>query len=322
MRHSQPHALEDAGRDWPEQLAVRVAWCYYELGLTQQEVAARLGVTRVRVNRLLAEARRRGVVRISITSELAENVELEERLKSRFGLDRARVVLAPGDEARVAELLGRIAAEVVAPQLKDGTTIGVGWGVTLRAFADAIPERALAGASVVAMLGSLTRRSSIDTFEAATMLAQRLDAECFYMPGPLICDCEASRATLMQQPSMRDVQDRARRADVAIVSVGGLDSGTIRQAQLIDPEEFASVRAAGAVGNFVGHYIDADAEIIDHPINRRVLGLRPDELRAIARRIMISGGQTKVPALRAILRAGLISEIVIDQPSARALLTQ
>ncbi len=173
---------------------------------------------------------------------------------------------------------------------------------------------------MVATLGSLTRRSSIDAFEAATVVARRLGAECFYMPGPLICDSEEGRNTLLAQPLAREVLDRARSADIAVLSAGGLDSGTIRRVGLVTDEEFASVVEAGAIGNFVGHYIDARAEVVDHPLNRRVFGIRPDELRVIPRRVMVSGGPTKVPALRAILAAGLVTEFVTDQESARALL--
>lgn len=317
---THPLPPEEGSSQWPEQLAVRAAWCHYVLGLTQQDIAIRLGITRVRVNRLLAEARRRGIVRISITSELAENVELEERLTAAYGLRAAQVVLADGDERAIAEVLGAVAAEALAGRLESGSTIGVGWGVTLRAFAEAMPERTLAGASVVAMLGSLTRRSSIDAYEAATVIARRLNAECFYMPGPLICDSEAGRDTLAAQPLAREVLDRARAADIAVLSVGGLDSSTIRHVGFVTDAEFASVVAAGAIGNFVGHYIDAAARVVDHPLNRRVFGLRPDELRAIPHRVMVSGGPTKVPALRAILAAGLVNEIVTDQESARALL--
>lgn len=316
----RPGVGETNGTDWPEQLAVRIAWCYYSLGLTQQEIASRLGLTRVRVNRLLAEARRRGIVKISITSRLAENVELEEELKNRYGLANAHVVLALGDEVAIAETLGKAAAEMLAGDFRDGTTIGMGWGITLRAFADAVPERALNDAAVVAMMGSLTQRSSINAYVAATVLAHRLSAECFYMPGPIICDSEESRQTLEAQPLMREVQERAAAADIAIVSVGGLDSGTLHMAGFIDADELKSVRQAGALGNFLGHYIDERAEIIDHPVNRRVLGTRPDKLKGFERCVMISGGEVKVPALRAILRAGMVSDLVTDQASARALL--
>ena len=315
-------ASEDLGRDsWPEQIAVRIAWCYYGLGMTQQEIAAQLGINRVRVNRLLAEARRRGIVRISITSKLAENVDLEERLKERFGLTDAEVVLSvTDDETGLAEVLGAAACQPLTRLFKDGMTIGVGWGVTLKAFSEAMPETPLKDAAVVSMLGSLTRRSSIDAYEATTTLSARLHAECFYLAGPIVCDSEASRDTLVRQPMLQDVLDRALRADIAVISVGGLDSGTIRRMHFVDEAEFQDVRAAGAIGNFLGYYIDDEAEIIDHPVNRRVIGLNPRDLARIPLRMMISGGATKVQALAAILRRRLLTGLVTDQRTARALL--
>ena len=82
-----PPAEEAAREDWPEQLAVRICWYYYVLGLTQQAIAEKLQIHRVRVNRLLAEARRRGVVRVTIHSKLADNIALEHELTERFGLE-------------------------------------------------------------------------------------------------------------------------------------------------------------------------------------------------------------------------------------------
>ncbi len=265
---------EEGGREaWPEQLAVRICWHYYTLGMTQQEIAEKLGIDRVRVNRLLAEARRRGVVRVTIHSKLAETVALEHRLSEAFGLDLVEVVIGgTEDEMRLAEVVGAAAAATLSPLYRDGMTIGVGWGITLKSLAQSTEERSLKGAAVVAMIGSLTRRSSIDAFEAATDLARRLHAECYYRPGPIVCDSEASRDTLVQQPMMREVQRKALDADIALVSVGGVDSGTIRRSGMVSEAEYREVSQAGAIGNFLGYYLDDRARIIDHPITRRLIG--------------------------------------------------
>lgn len=314
---------EGAPGDFPEQLAVRVAWCYYVLNMTQQEVAQRLGITRVRVIRLLSEARKRGIVKISIESKLADNVELEHRLMERFGLDFAEVVLAMSeDETEIAEIIGAAACTGISHRLSDGMTLGVGWGVTLKAFADAMPELPLKDAAVVSMLGSLTRRSSIATFEATTTISARLHAECFYLPGPILCDSRESRDTLMAQPMVKDVLDRARSSDMAVVSVGGLDSGTIRRTRFVSERDFADVLEAGAVGNFLGYYIDYNGDVIDHRVNDRVIGLRPEFLTEIPQRIMISGGEQKVAALSALLGRRLLTGLVTDQRTARTLLEQ
>ena len=59
-------------------------------------------------------------------------------------------------------------------------------------------------------------------------------------------------------------------ADLAIISIDGLDSATIRQAGLLNDIEYSSVNRHGAVGNFLGLYIDKNAEAIDHQNNFNV----------------------------------------------------
>ena len=51
--------------DTEERFLAQVAWAYHVEGLTQEKVAEKLGATRLRVNKALAEARSRGLVRIT-----------------------------------------------------------------------------------------------------------------------------------------------------------------------------------------------------------------------------------------------------------------
>lgn len=306
--------------EWPEQLAVKICWYYYMLGLTQQEVADRVGTNRVRVNRLLAEARQRGLVQVTISSPLAANVALEQQLIDRYGLQSATVIVAaePNDP-EPGDTLGRCAAPAVAAMFRDGMTIGIAWGVTLKALARASPLVPLKDVAVVSMLGSLSRRSSVDAFEATTDLATRLNAECYYLPGPIICDSESSRDTIVQQPMVQEVYAKCRSADLGIVSVGGMDSATVRRMRVVTEEEFESASASGAIGNFLGMFIDENAQAIDHPLNRRVFGLHPTDFLQIPRRVMVSGGPPKVAAIRALLRAGYLTDLITDSQTAQAL---
>ena len=75
--HLEEHTTLPVDRD--EQLATRAAWLYFVAGLTQVQIAKKLGVNRIRVNRLLAQAREQGMVQIRITGRLAECVALEDR---------------------------------------------------------------------------------------------------------------------------------------------------------------------------------------------------------------------------------------------------
>ena len=322
MTTNNPQAVDKArSTDWPEQLAVRVSRCYYDLGMTQQEIASTIGIGRARVIRLLAQARERGVVSISINSPLLENIELGEALVERYKLAFSEVCLSHADDEHLlARQIAAAAGPTVLRLLRDDMTIGLGWGITLKELAQQLNPQSMRQVSVVALLGSLTRRSSVTRFEATTDLSAKLDAECLYLPAPIVCDSAHSREILMAQPLFEDIHKRAMQADLAIVSIGGLDSATIREVGLVTDAEFDSVRSKGAIGNFLGYYIDRHADIIDHPINRRIVGIAGTSFKVIPQRIMISGGANKVDAMDAVLERGFITGLITDQATARALL--
>ena len=318
---SDMRASDTGVTDWPEQLAVRVARCYYDLGMTQQQIAQGLGISRARVIRLLSECRERGIVSIHINSPLLENIELADALAKRYGIEAADVCLSNAeDEQALARQVGRAAGAIVLQHIRNNMTIGLGWGVTLKELVAQLEYSPQENVSVVSLLGSLTRRSTIARFEATTQLASRLDAECLYLPAPIVCDSAHTRQILEEQPLFKDIHSRALKADLAIVSCGGLDSATIRDVGLVTAREYNSVRKAGAVGNFLGFYIDGKGALVDHPINERIIGIRGKTFKRIPKRIIISAGKNKVPALKAVLSMRLATHFVTDQDTAKALL--
>ena len=89
---------------------------------------------------------------------------------------------------------------------------------------------------------------------------------------------------------------------------------------MLTPETRASLTEAGAVGDLCGYYMNADGQLIDHPLNRRVIGLSPDALRKIKTVILAGGGPDKVTVMRAALRMGTLSAMVTDERTAEAIL--
>lgn len=309
-----------------EDLLARVAHLYYVLGETQQVIAQRLGMTRIRVHRLLAEARETGVVQVQIRSQTGATLALEHQLAERFGLSACRVT--PSDESAdrsLSQIVGSYAAPFVAPMLQPPLTVAMAWGVTLQSLAGAIepvPASGDAGetVTVVPLLGSLSRRSSIDRYEAGTLLAQRLHAECYYLPGPIFTDTRASREAILQQPLAQEVIAKALSADLALASVGGTDCGTLRSVGYFSDAVFAEVLALGAIGNFLGYFMDAQGRIVDHPANECVVGVHPFDLSGVPCRVLVSGGASKTPMMRMLLERGTFTHLVTDAATGRALL--
>lgn len=76
-------------------LRLRAAWLYYNQGMTQKDVAEKLGISRSTVIRLLDEAMKRSEVQIWINEGIEDFVELAGRLEAAYGLDEAVIIPSP-----------------------------------------------------------------------------------------------------------------------------------------------------------------------------------------------------------------------------------
>jgi DNA-binding transcriptional regulator LsrR (DeoR family) len=307
--------------DRDEQLATRAAWLYFVAGLTQAQIGKKLGINRIRVNRLLAHAREQGMVQIRITGRLADCIELENRIKDRFGLEQVTIVPTPPDPALVRHVIGAAAGSALAERLKDGMSVGVGWGRTLRLSLRSVPRRPLRRVSVVSLMGGLTRGAAVNPHETASHLADLIDAQCYYIAAPALADSEATRDLLAQQPMIKDVFERLRKVDLVLVSAGGLAAdSTIHHVDLITTADARSLKKAGAVGDLCAHWLDVEGRLVDHPLNKRAVALSPLDLKSVPCVIVASGGADKIDILHGALKGGMVDILITDEATASGIL--
>jgi len=316
-------AMDEAlGFDLEDQLATRAAWLYFVAGNTQSEIGKKLGLSRIRINRLLALAREQGLVQINVTGRLADCVSLEEKLKDRFKLSHAVVVPTPLKQDQLPSVIGSAAGHYLDSQLKDGMSIGVGWGRTLRYSLRSVPRRTYKKLTVVSLMGGLTQASLVNPHETASHLADIVGAQCYYIAAPALTDSAATRDIFLKQPMVRDVFDRGARVDLALLSVGELTPfNTMIRVGLISSADAASLAKAGAVGDICVHWIDAKGRVIAHPLNRRVVAISPERLKDIPCVVLASGGRNKVSVLCGALNAGFVNVLVTDEATARDVLS-
>jgi lsr operon transcriptional repressor len=305
------------------QIQVRAAWLYYMEGLTQAEIADRLKTTRLRVNRLLVEARSSGLVNITINSRLESCVRLERGLVEAFGLREAIVVPTPADAEQVPALIGKAAGEFVSRIIEERPSggVGVGWGATLRETIRHVRPGQYRDLTVTSMMGGLTYGIEINTFEIASQLARRWQAECHYLAAPIYAGTPQSRDTILAQDVFETAFERIRATNVAMLSAGDLTERSLLVRYGLPPDVgVAELAAHGAVGDLLGQFIDAGGQPIDHPINRRAIALPLDALRRIPTVILASGGSNKAAIIAAALRAKLASVLITDEQAAAAAL--
>lgn len=304
-----------------DDLLARIAWLYYIEGLTQNEVAERLRTSRLRINRLLARCHREGVVRITIHSPHLGCLELERGLTRRFGLKRAMVVPSPVDPGLTQDMVGAAIGHYLNNALQPGMRLGMVTGRTLYGALRTLRPREIPDLEIVSLVGGLTRRARALPYEVGHRLAELFGASCYYVPAPQYAESERARDEFMSQGLIREVMRKAETVDLAIVGAGRLTSeGVIRSQNLLDAAEIESLQQAGAVGSLVGLFIEAGGLVVEHPLNRRAVGLSLEKLHGIPEVVVCGGGSSKAPVLAAAIAGGYADMVITDEVAARMIL--
>lgn len=305
-----------------DHVILKALYLYYEHELTQAEVGARMGFSRPKVSKLLAEGKERGLVKIEIAEPDDDLVSLEIAIEDHYGLHEAVVVSTSGDRKTTELSAGRAGAALLSRVCTQQTVLGVSWGVSMRALADATPLRSFRCKKVVPLVGGMGKaHTRLHSNEVCADLAEKLGAEHLPLAAPAIARSASSRAELVALPGIGDTLAEGAACDVAIVGIGGiLPTSTMVEAGYFTLEEFLGLRERGIVGDVCCHFLDAEGKPRYPELSERIIGLTPDELLAIESTIGIATGAEKAPGVAAVARGGFVKALVCDRELAQALL--
>lgn len=306
-----------------KKLLYKLAKAYYEDQLTQGQIGKRFGLSRIKVSRLLQQARDEKIIQITITPPPNSNAELERELEARYGLDEVVIVSPPGyDNLTIVQEIGPAAADCLFRSLQDSEVLGLSWGTTLLATVNALPVQNWPHMKVVQMLGGLGRPES-ETYGAdlVVQIAQAFGAKPRMIPAPGIVSSKLVRDALLTDPQISDTLALVAKADVALVGIGKpIPGSVVMESGILTEKEFEQLQACGAVGDIALRFFDANGQAIDHEINDRIIGLDLAQIKRIPRVIGAAGGADKFEVIRAALRGKLISVLATDDKTAIRLL--
>lgn len=304
-----------------DRLRARAIWLYFVENHTQNEIATMLGVNRVAVVRLIADARRRNEVRITLSAPLSDLAGIEQGVQKRFGI--ARVIAAPvsSPDADPVKVIAAAAGNFVNATMRPSMTVGVGWGRTLYNSLPFIAGRTLDDFRVVSLLGGIGAARRFNPAEFAWQFAELFQGEGYLIPAPALVDSPETKHALLEHCGLAEILQMADHLDVALVSVGSLSTITTsyRMGHLSEAERRELV-AAGAVGDLLYNFIDEQGRLVDHPVNARAMSVELTRLRKTPERILVSGGVEKLPVLRGAIRALSPTVFITDEMTAKALL--
>lgn len=303
-----------------------IAHRHYVEGLTMESIANELRVSRSTVSRFLKRAREVGVVRITVTEPARTDDRLTRQLSERFDVN-AQVVSVRGTVGEVNRLehVARVAAQAISETVSDGMSIGCAWGTTMASVVRYLHPRRSVGVKIVQMNGGANPRTSGIPYvgQMITQFAHAFSAETVLFPVPTFFDRASTREAMWAERSIKPLVAEQRDVDVAVFGVGSITgpvSSHVYVSGYLDVDDMAALARERVVGDVCTVFLREDGSWRDIELNSRATGLNPAELGQIERRICIAAGSAKTAAVLGAMRAGVATDLVVDEALARTLL--
>lgn len=302
--------------------AARAAWLYYIKRRTQDEIAVELNVSRPNAQRLVALAISEGLIKFRLDHPLLHSIELGERIRDRFGLTFCDV--APGVDGTGENRIGvaHRAAELIEALLsnKASQTLAFGTGRTLLETVRQVGSMNRPDHKIVSVVGNLTRDGRASPYDVVMRLSDRVGAQCYPLPLPVLADTQAESDILRNQRGFRAVSALFDGADALVLGVGAMDdAAAIFVDGFVTENELRRLQAHGAVGELASRPFDAEGCMMTDDVTERLTAMEIPT-RPARPTTLVASGRRKSAALHAALRGSFANGIIIDEECAKALL--
>lgn len=303
---------------FPRELMHAAATMYYLEDATQADIAARLGMSRPSVSRLLTEAREHGVVTIEVPPlPVEEDSELAERVRAALDLHAVHLSTSVPGQLVPAALSAVLSEALLEVGLEPGDALLVSSGRTVYTVAhEGLPQ--LPGVLVVPMIGGQEEPEPwYQTNEITRYVADRVGGVPQFLHAPAMPGEELS-AGLATDPGVQRVHRLWSSARCAVMGVGAPPTTRASIPSFAPTHEPALQAAAGDV---LSRFYDADGLEVPLPGFDRLVATPAEVLRAVPVSIAVAHGEEKVPGVVAGARGRWFNQLVTDPTTAELVLT-
>ncbi|RCW47354.1 MULTISPECIES: sugar-binding transcriptional regulator [unclassified Halanaerobium] len=304
---------------------LKAARYYYNEGLTQQEIADRLYISRPTVSKMLKEAEEEGIVQFKIidVKDKCHMLDLEDKLVKKFGLKNA--VIAEYDEKYndLKDRIGKAAAQYFEDVVKSGMTIAISWGTTLRSMVKNLNfNKSVDNLKVVSMVGG--SRNLVTDIQANILVEKILNkyqGKGYYLYAPAVVDSPDIGENLKNNQETKEVLEKSKEANIAFVGIGPeIEKSTLKETGYFNQEEINLLMNHNSVGDICWRFFDKNGEVCIPEIDKRTIGVSLDTLKEMKTVAGVAGGEEKLDAILATLRGNLIDILITDEITARKII--
>ena len=300
----------------------QIAFLYYDKGMTQQEIANKFNLSKMKVSRFLEQAKELEIVQISVNPFFQLNEKLQNQIQRKYDIEKAIIVKHPKSEAYdISTLLGQVWAFYMGISLPDNYVLGLGVGNTIGQVVKNLVSMQTKNLHIVQLMGGLADVNGKNPFTIVQEVCRKLKAKGTHLTSFAAVENKELRNSIIYKSSMgQQIRSMWEKCKQALFGIGAIEKGTLLSPKLISSEELQKLKQLGAVGDILGHCFDQDGNFIHTNLEERLVSIPVNMLKNIQDRVVIAGGEYKVQAIRGLLRSGLITILVTDETAAEKIM--
>lgn len=296
--------------DYEEILIYKTAWYYYIEGMTQQKIAELMGISRMRVIKLLEKAHKTGIVQIKIREDKVARIQSEKELITKYGLKDAFVVPSNPNDADTNETISKAAAMYISDRLENNTFVNIGYGDTLSRVLNNLTKNSDKSLSFVSLTGGVNHylQNMQHNLENATI---RLT------PAPLVASTKEMVAAIKDEGSVKEISRLTKLSSMTVIGIGAMDdTATIFKNGILTNNDKIYLKMQGAVGDILSHFIDKDGNLVKSGFDDRLISTSLETVKSLNNVIGVAGGESKIDAIKATLIGKYIDILITDEKTA------
>lgn len=309
-------------------LISKVSLLYYNLDLTQQQIANRLNLSRPKVSRLLKQAKELGIVKITVEPTASKSIAEETELEKKYDLNEV-IIVDPEyfDESTTSQALkiqlGKAGSRYLRRTISDNDFIGMTWGSTLSIMIETMEPIPTNGVHAIQLLGGVgppeAKEHSIDIVRR---LAQLLNARLTLLQVPGIVNSPETKEVLIADKRVNEALNLFSKINTVYVGIGAIGTNTVlhKKGSDFSAELQSQILNSNAIGDIGLNFFDIDGKPVDTSFKDHFIGITLEELKKIRTVVGIAGGDEKFEAILGALKGKHINVLITDKKTALRLL--
>ena len=302
----------------------KISRLYYQEGLTQQQIANKLNISRTKVSRYLDRARKENIVQIKVSSPEEDFSNLEYEIEERFKIKECNIVHSSENGEDILQAMAGGINNLLERILKDNSHVGIGWGSSLRSIANYINVSGKSAVKVIPMIGGLGKTGTgVHTNSVAKTIADGLGGISYMIHSPAVLDSREAREMVESDSSTKDIIELADRIDTALVGLSDIGPGsTLINTGDFKLEEFNYLKSLGVVGDVNLIFINENGQHVPSKIDGRIVRVPVEKLRKIRNIIGVAFGKQKIKTILGALNGNIINILFTDEDTAKMIIEQ